>query len=240
LLIATGVALLSVGILTAPAIAFSLLLSAYYVVSKQPHQGWLLMLGLALLAVAISAIPPTAFFMAALVPTVVHVFVFTGSFLLVGCLKNNDKGAAITLALFVTLGLSFFFIPHAWLDGRYHVAQFPVPYFNGLAIYLSGLTHQAASVDAASNIFAFLSFAYTYHYLNWFSKTGIIRWHDISRQRAATIIALYIVAIGSYLYHYDVGFKVLLFLSLLHVLLEFPLNIRTFATIGAALRRKPS
>jgi uncharacterized protein len=35
-----------------------------------------------------------------------------------------------------------------------------------------------------------------------------------------------------------VGFKILLFLSLLHVLLEFPLNIKTFALIRKSLQQK--
>jgi hypothetical protein len=31
----------------------------------------------------------------------------------------------------------------------------------------------------------FIAFAYTYHYLNWFSKTDIIRWHVVSQRRIA-------------------------------------------------------
>ena len=30
---------------------------------------------------------------------------------------------------------------------------------------------------------AFLAFAYTYHYLNWFSKTLIIKWHQVAKKK---------------------------------------------------------
>jgi hypothetical protein len=99
-------------------------------------------------------------------------------------------------------------------------------------------THQVSSLESASNIFAFLSFTYTYHYLNWFSKTKLIRWHEVSRKRSSVIVILYITAISSYMYDYNLGFKILLFLSLLHVLLEFPLNIKTFALIRKSLQQK--
>jgi hypothetical protein len=33
-----------------------------------------------------------------------------------------------------------------------------------------------------------IAFAYQYHYLNWFSKTSIIKWHEVTRARAATIL----------------------------------------------------
>jgi hypothetical protein len=68
------------------------------------------------------------------------------------------------------------------------------------------------------------SLRYTYHYLNWFSKTSIIGWHEISRVRMVGIIVLWILAVGIYFVDYRIGFAVLLTLSLGHVILEFPLN----------------
>jgi hypothetical protein len=72
----------------------------------------------------------------------------------------------------------------------------------------------------------FIAFAYTYHYLNWFSKTSIIGWKkDLSKQKIAAILFIWIGAVGLYLYDYKTGLIALLFLSMLHVFLEFPLNV---------------
>jgi hypothetical protein len=71
----------------------------------------------------------------------------------------------------------------------------------------------------------FIAYAYTYHYLNWFSKTKIIRWHEVSKQRFAVVIFLWLVSLFLYWKDYATGFQWIYFLSFLHVLLEFPLNI---------------
>lgn len=43
-----------------------------------------------------------------------------------------------------------------------------------------------------------IAFAYAYHYLNWFSKTGVIRWHEISRKRAFFVAMLYAASVAAY------------------------------------------
>ena len=75
------------------------------------------------------------------------------------------------------------------------------------------------------------AFAYTYHYLNWFSKTGVIRWHTVSRSRMAAIALLYVASLAIYAYDYATGLIALFTLSLLHVLLEFPLDVRTIVSL---------
>ena len=84
----------------------------------------------------------------------------------------------------------------------------------------------------------FLAFAYTYHYLNWFSKTSIIQWHAVPRARLALTGVAWLVSIGLYAVNYDLGLKWLFLLSLIHVLLEFPLNHRCFMEIGSEVRRR--
>ena len=74
-------------------------------------------------------------------------------------------------------------------------------------------------------IMKFIAFAYTYHYLNWFSKTEIIAWHKVPKQRLIIIAILWFIALGAYAYDYKTGFQCLFFLSFLHVLLELPSNI---------------
>jgi len=88
---------------------------------------------------------------------------------------------------------------------------------------------------AARAVMGFIAFAYTYHYLNWFSKTSIIQWHNISLRRLLGIVALWIGSVGCYLCSYRMGLRWLYFLSMSHVLLEFPLNHLSFMTIGKEL-----
>jgi len=71
----------------------------------------------------------------------------------------------------------------------------------------------------------FIAFAYLYHYLNWFSKTEVIKWHKVPKKRFIVIVALWLIACGLYIYNYAIGLTFLFFLSFTHVLLEFPLNI---------------
>ena len=78
----------------------------------------------------------------------------------------------------------------------------------------------------------FIAFAYLYHYLNWFSKTEVIRWHKVPKVRFIAVIVLWLAAGGFYLYDYGLGLSVLFFLSFTHVLLEFPLNIVSIVGIG--------
>ncbi len=82
---------------------------------------------------------------------------------------------------------------------------------------------------AGLTVMRLIAFAYTYHYLNWFSKTSIIKWHEIPKSRVALIAAVWLSSLAVYAYSYDMGMIALYFLSVLHVMLEFPLNHQTFA-----------
>jgi hypothetical protein len=73
----------------------------------------------------------------------------------------------------------------------------------------------------------------------------VISWHKIPKLRLAAIAGLSIGATGLYLYDYGLGLKVLFSLSLLHVVLEFPLNaiaLRQLVTraSGARLGDRPA
>lgn len=78
----------------------------------------------------------------------------------------------------------------------------------------------------------FIAFAYLYHYLNWFSKTEVIRWHKVPKARFAAVIVLWLGSSLFYAYDYSLGLSMLFFLSFSHVLLEFPLNIVSIVGIG--------
>ena len=89
---------------------------------------------------------------------------------------------------------------------------------------------------AGESAMRFIAFAYTYHYLNWFSKTSVIRWHEIPRSRYVLVCLLWLASISIYIYDYGLGFRWLFLLSFAHVFLEFPLNHRSFIGIGQLLR----
>ena len=101
---------------------------------------------------------------------------------------------------------------------------------------LSTTTNSSQSIVYESNagfiVMRFIAFAYTYHYLNWFSKTEVIGWHKVPKVRFVGVITLWLIACGLYLYDYATGLSFLFFLSFTHVLLEFPLNITSVVGIG--------
>ncbi len=86
----------------------------------------------------------------------------------------------------------------------------------------------------------FIAFAYTYHYLNWFSKTKVIAWHKIKKSRLITALCIWAGSVALYFYDYKLGLAALFFLSVLHVFLEFPLNHLTFVGIYKELKTRIS
>ncbi len=106
-----------------------------------------------------------------------------------------------------------------------------------LVEYIMYVNYVLFHSPAARAIMGLIAFAYTYHYLNWFSKTSIIQWHNISRTRFLVIIAVWLVSAGAYAYDYRLGLRWLFFMSLTHVFLEFPLNHLTFIHLGRELSR---
>jgi hypothetical protein len=175
-------------------------------------------------------------FIAAFVPTVVHVYFFTLIFLISGALRGKRRsllGWVNPLLLVVIpllmVRLSDRFGVHT--PGAYWMAS--EASFADVHEYISGLLgigmhfHPGTALDAgAVATFRFLAFIYLHHYLNWFAKTELLAWHKVSRRSWVAIVAIYAAMIGSYAYNFALGFYVSYFVSLLHVLLELPLNWR--------------
>jgi hypothetical protein len=82
-----------------------------------------------------------------------------------------------------------------------------------------------------------LSFAYTYHYLNWFIKADVIKWANVPKARLAAIAVVSAASTGIYFYDYALGLMMLTALSLGHVALEFPLNSISIRDLGMTLGR---
>lgn len=171
--------------------------------------------------------------------TLIHVYFFTGAFLLLGALRSNRPLGYITFGLFLLLPIILCLvftnqqtIPTAW--ARINYAPFSS---------LNSTTLRNPGMNVFTNSYSILltrviAFAYTYHYLNWFSKTGVISWHRMSVTRAVLIGVVWTASVALYFYNYRIGFKWLFLLSMSHVILEFPLNHRTFLGIGNAIKRK--
>ncbi|WP_184550408.1 hypothetical protein [Mucilaginibacter sp. FT3.2] len=172
-------------------------------------------------------------------PTLIHVYVFTGSFLLLGALKNKTFSGYLAFFTFLicpvmlcVLFTNMHSTPTQWAIHNYkHFANINTTTLRSKAI---DIYNNKASIMLSR----FISFAYTYHYINWFAKTRVINWHHITVTRSVIIGILWIASVGLYFYNYQLAIRWLYILSLAHVILEFPLNHRSFMGIGKEMRAR--
>ena len=203
------------------------------------------------------------FAVTSLVPTLIHVYIFTGLFMLYGSLKSRNVSGLVSVLFFIAApiilwnlipGQSMVPITHygreayyAGGDGFWDLNLSLIKEFNLTELpvkkgYVDMYGDPAIDAKASLPIIfeskvgitlmRIIAFAYLYHYLNWFSKTEVIRWHQVPKVRFAIVIFLWLVACGLYSYNYSLGLTYLFFLSFCHVLLEFPLNIVSIVGIG--------
>ncbi len=171
-------------------------------------------------------------------PTLIHVFLFTALFVLYGALKTNSKSGYISFwtmllvpALLITIfsGYSSYAISNYSLNAYKSfegINFFSLKQFTNVDISNpNAITQGIYFSKSGILLMRFIAFAYTYHYLNWFSKTEVIQWHKVPKRRLAIVLLLWILSVIAYSYDYNLGFQCLFFLSFLHVLLELPLNI---------------
>ncbi|MEI6019497.1 MAG: hypothetical protein WCR21_00070 [Bacteroidota bacterium] len=177
-------------------------------------------------------------------PTIIHVFIFTWAFMLYGVLKEKSWPGLISIIVLVTCSILLFTIQPQNL--MYQVSEYTkTSYgpFNELNFRLINFFHldhlteikDIFSTNAGFVIMRFIAFAYTYHYLNWFSKTSVIKWHQVPKPFLIVTGVLWTISCILYIYDYSLGLKMLFFLSFLHVFLEFPLNVVSFTGIGKEL-----
>jgi len=216
---------------------------AFAMFSKMLHRFWFIMGALILLLIIDRKVPePNSFIrlFGLFLPTLVHVFVFTGVFILVGALKNKSVTGIASLIVFLICGISFFvFIPNVQYQASEYVKN-SYQSFQMINIELSrllGLTEIKTIPEVYSSPYSiaiarFVSFAYTYHYLNWFSKTSVIKWHKVPKLQLGIVVGIWIIALITYGINYNIGLQALYALSFLHVFLEFPLNHQSFIQAG--------
>ena len=256
----------------------------------------------------------TIFELTSLVPTLIHVYLFTGLFMLFGALKSRSKTGLLSVLAFIIIpiylvyglpvtpkknyisdygkeayyadGDGFFYtnvsiMDHFRLMNEPNLTnkqyldsiinkdsktnQTPIAERQRITDSLSDKLNQAFIVPNPESeyymrpipaklaipieskdyywnyvffsgfgimLMRFIAFAYMYHYLNWFSKTEVIRWHKVPKIRFIAVLLLWLTACALYAYNYSLGLSFLFFLSFTHVLLEFPLNMVSIVGIG--------
>ena len=207
----------------------------------------------AILAIALAAVVTGFFlrtwvyFIAVLVPTLVHVFFFTWTFMVSGALRDRRatlmKWLNPTLMVVIPLVLVFVPMHYAepsgiWLRGESGT-------FGAMHHKLAGDLHHTVAINqqllndrVVAGLLRLFAFVYLFHYLNWFAKTELLAWHKVSRRSWVGISLLYAGSVAVYAVKFEWGFLLATFLSMLHVLLEFPLNWHTLRFVSRRMRRR--
>ena len=167
-----------------------------------------------------------------LIPTLVHVSLFTLVFMMLGALRAGSKAQGLLIAVYLAVIALILLAPPSEATVVPTFAGVAREYFGGVAPAL-GRVFGVADLKLDGRLTGLLAFVYTYHYLNWFIKAEVIRWADMPKPRLAAVAAASAASTALYFYDYAVGFMVLLALSLLHVVLEFPLNSLSLRQLGA-------
>ena len=168
-------------------------------------------------------------------PTIIHVYFFTLLFMWYGTVKDNSKWGTINIVYLALIPLIIFLVSlevnlyrfsstveSLIIESRFHLLNINVSKFLGLSDGTSFFFNEIIDIK----IQIFIAFAYTYLYLNWFSKTSIIGWHkNLSKTKTFLIIGIWIISMIIYAVDYKIGLTLLLMLSLMHVFFEFPLYL---------------
>jgi hypothetical protein len=179
---------------------------------------------------------PGVLLLSVMLPTAIHIFVFTGGFLLTGALRNRSELGVISFVLFITIPLVLLYMP---VGGGAHT---PPAFLAAAVAPFAALRDQLGALLGFSSgelegIDRFLGWGYSYHYLNWFSKTRLIGWHRTTYARLGSVGLAWLACVAFYAIDYTTGFVVVGLVGMLHVVLELPLDVRTFAGLPGTLGR---
>ena len=226
--------------------AFAAALS--FVFLKSDKKRYLAVAAAAVLALFVHQFSTTSVIFGVYVPTIVHVSLFTAVFMLYGALKSKSQLGYVSVALFVIGCIAIF-----WIDvPRESVSTDPGELqilLDSTFIHLGASLAQFFGLTGHGDDYLLMTkiglqmqmlfaFCYTYHYLNWFSKTKVINWHEVSRRWQIITAFVWVVSIALYWIDYKVAFLALFFLSMLHVFLEFPLNGLSFVGVFQELKSR--
>ncbi len=186
-----------------------------------------------------------------LFPTLIHVFIFTSAFILFGALKHKSKtGIASLLVYTVCTALIFLFTPSAsdatlnptvinlyYYQADIHMSLVSILNFPTIGPDNYDLDNLIFYSPAGITVMRFIAFTYMYHFLNWFSKTSIIKWHENSRFVLVGVFSVWIGVLILYWIDLSLSLNIIYVLGIFHVILEYPLNHRSFVGIGQELRK---
>ncbi|MCB0665726.1 MAG: hypothetical protein KDC80_07885 [Saprospiraceae bacterium] len=194
----------------------------------------------------LKAFPVYNIWIGLLVPTLIHVYFFTLIFMAYGAVKNASRIGLLSCVLMIGIPIGIWLIPVTintqlldsvkalYLQNNFHVLNATMGKVLG---YADGTTFFFFE-PAYYKMQVFIAFAYLYHYLNWFSKTGVIGWHrSLNQQKVIYVVSIWILFLGLVAYNYQLAVTLLLTLSLLHVFLEFPLNFISIRGLVHELKR---
>lgn len=168
------------------------------------------------------------------VPTIIHVYLFTIIFMIYGAKKAQSKMGYFAAAIGILAPILFIFLPVSpdlyqfpqvfkglYLDNNFHVTPVIFAKYLGISEGKTFFFYEHMEL----RLMMFMSFIYCYHYLNWFSKTTVIKWHKVLTLRKSIAISiLWLISVALFYIDFRIGFLFSLSLSFLHVILEFPLN----------------
>jgi hypothetical protein len=196
-----------------------------------------------------TVVPLSTIIIGSFVPTLIHVYIFTIFFMAYGAIKSKSRYGLYGIIAMLLVPFAIYLIDIA--PGRHGlVGNVEKAYvesgFAQVNATLAGMFGwiEGRNFDIISQIGLkiqiFVAFAYTYHYLNWFSKTSVIGWKQaLNRRSTILILVIWLASVGIYMYDYKTGLTALFFLSFLHVLLEFPLNFISIREVFLAFRFSP-
>src|SRR5262249_44265744 len=136
-----------------------------------------------------------------LLPTLVHVSLFTLIFMTLGAYRSGSRVQATLLVAYVlAIGVILALPPSAsvLVPAFADVAR---DYFGNVAPAL-GRVFNTPNVRLDGRLTGLLAFVYTYHYLNWFIKADVIRWADVPPPRLVLVAAISAASTGLYFYDY--------------------------------------
>jgi hypothetical protein len=169
-----------------------------------------------------------------LLPTLVHVSLFTLMFMALGAWRSGDRIQWLTVALYVAAVVAILIAPPTAETLIPAFAKAGQEYFANVAPAL-GRLFGIRGLQLDTRLTSLLAFVYTYHYLNWFIKAEVIRWNSMTRNRLILVAAASAISTALYFYDYAFGFTVLLAFSLAHIVLEFPLDALALRQLGTAI-----
>jgi len=169
-----------------------------------------------------------------LLPTLVHVSLFTLVFMTLGAWRSGAKAQWLLVGVYLAAIGLILIVPPTAATLIPSFAKAGQDYFANVAPAL-GRLFGVGNLELDTRLTSLLAFVYTYHYLNWFIKAEVIRWTAMTGRRLAIVSAASGVSTALYFYDYALGFTVLLAFSLAHIVLEFPLNALALRQLGAAI-----